>query len=81
MLSLLQLSQLKLIKKLHTYYSMGYVNAELTFLVIKNLNNLKKKAPYPKRPDTFLLFKKTYNKLEKESKLGDVDEDLQRKKE
>lgn len=44
MLSLLQLSQLKLIKKLHTYYSMDYVNAELTFLVIKNLNNFKKKS-------------------------------------
>ena len=74
MLSLLQLCQLKLIKKLHTYYSMGYLNAELTFLAFKNLN--KKKAPYPKRPDTFLLFKKTYSKLEKESKLGDVDEVL-----
>ena len=50
MLSLLQLSQLKLLNNLHTFYSMGYLNAELTFLAFKNLNNLKKNITrYPKR--------------------------------
>ena len=55
---------------------MGYLNAELTFLAFKNLNNFKKKHLIQRDQTFFFYSNKTYNKLEKERKLGDVDEDL-----